>query len=982
MQDASPLCFGPYRLDLGDERLWHGDQVVRLTSKAFQVLWQLAARPQQLVTKDDLFASVWPETTVSDAALTSAIRELRRALQDNPRHPVYIETVHRRGFRFLQAAQSEKREPAASMAVGNDLGPYMVGRQAELAQLMDALQRALRGDRQMVFVTGEPGIGKTTVVSALAERLTTEKPVWVGQGQCIEHYGAGEAYMPVLEALGRLCRAPLGKRLIALLRRHAPTWLAQMPSLLDDAELEALQRAVARATQTRMLREMSEAIEAITAESPLILILEDMQWSDYSTVELLSALARRREAARLLVIATYRPVEVLAHPLHRAKQELQLHGQCQELELAFLSEGAVDAYLAERFADGAAAARSLPGLAAFMHRWTSGNPLFMVTLADALVQQGALHRVEGEWALRQPPEEVEIEIPATLRHLIEQQFERLSPEEQNLLEAASVAGAVFSAAVLTEAGDPAAESIEAACEQLARRSQFVRAAGTAVWPDGAVATRYAFIHALYREVAYGRAPAGRRMRLHRQIGERLEAGYGRQASTIAAELGMHFQQAQERPRAAHYLRQAGEIAVQRSAHVEAIHYLTQSLALLAVLPDTADRRQEELAIQLDLGSALLITRGQAAQVVGDTYSRAYALSTRMGATAQRFQSVWGLWAFHIGRAEFRQSLAWAEQLQPIADEQDQTALRIEARYSLGAVLLFLGQFVKAWEQVEAGLACSHRAQSVSWTLPYGAAPVVSCHMFAARALWVLGYPTQAYEHVNQGLELAQALSHPYSTAWALSHAAQFYQCQRDIQMTVQLSDRIIAYSTEHGIHKYVNYGKVIQGWAHAAQQRHDRGAFQIRHVLSAWQDAGNLLNRPYCLAMLAEAYGQDGRLDKGLSTIANALETGEQTEERWYQAELHRLKGDFLLRQSPHNAADAESSYRQAIAIAQRQQAKSWELRAAASLARLWLQQGKRDDAYALLQPVYGWFTEGRDTADLQDANALLNALAQRASLT
>jgi predicted ATPase len=268
----------------------------------------------------------------------------------------------------------------------------MVGRQAELDQLNGWLAGALNGERQVVFVTGEAGIGKTTVLAALVAHLAGEESLWVGRGQCIEQYGAGEAYLPVLEALGRLSRTPQGERLVALLRQHAPTWLIQMPALLDAAEREALQRAVTGTTQSRMLREMAEALEAITAEMPLVLILEDLQWADYSTVELLAALARRREAARLLVLATYRPVDVLVgqHPLHRVKQELQLHGQCQELALALLQQTAVDDYLAERFANGVGSAPSLPGLASLIHRWTEGNPLFMVTLVDELVKQGIL----------------------------------------------------------------------------------------------------------------------------------------------------------------------------------------------------------------------------------------------------------------------------------------------------------------------------------------------------------------------------------------------------------------------------------------------------------------------------------------------------------------------------------------------------------------------------------------------------------------
>jgi DNA-binding winged helix-turn-helix (wHTH) protein len=348
------ICFGPYRLDLVALRLWRGTQAVKLTGKAFAVLRHFVEHARQLVTKDALFHAVWAETVVSDATLASCIQELRQALRDNAKKPRYIETVHRRGYQWIapltatpqpvqsprSQVQSQNFEPAPSP---QSLTPSFVGREAELAQLHQWLEKALNGERQLVFVTGEPGIGKTTVVEAFLSQVAANGNVWIGRGQCVEHYGAGEAYLPVLEALGRLCRGPEGEHLIALLHQHAPTWLVQMPALLGTVELEEIQRRTAGVTRERMLRELAEALEALTAERALILCLEDLHWSDYSTLDLLSILARRQEGARLLILGTYRPVEVLLrdHPLKGIKQELQLHGQCEELALGFLSEGDV-----------------------------------------------------------------------------------------------------------------------------------------------------------------------------------------------------------------------------------------------------------------------------------------------------------------------------------------------------------------------------------------------------------------------------------------------------------------------------------------------------------------------------------------------------------------------------------------------------------------------------------------------------------------
>src|SRR5262245_60333267 len=416
MQPERLLTFGSYRLDLRTRQLWRGKQEVKLTGKAAAVLCSLVERAGQVVSKDELFATVWPETVVSDAALTSCIHELRKALKDDPKQPRYLKTIHRLGFQFVgkvassQYSVASRKRPAniSQLATGNrQLTTPIVGREPDLAQLHGWLEKALHGERQLVFVTGEPGIGKTSLVEAFLQTLdarrrrTLDVRVWIGRGQCVEHYGVGEAYLPVLEALGRLCRETEGKDVIALLRHQAPSWLVQMPAVMSTAELEELQRRTAGVTRERMVRELAEALEALTVERALILRLEDLHWSDYSTLDLLSVLARRQEGAQLLIVGTYRPVEVLArdHPLKGVKQELHLHGQCEELALDFLSEAAVADYLVQRFGAPSPASvgegrgeglskASLQRLAHVIHQRTDGNPLFMVTVVNDLIAQG------------------------------------------------------------------------------------------------------------------------------------------------------------------------------------------------------------------------------------------------------------------------------------------------------------------------------------------------------------------------------------------------------------------------------------------------------------------------------------------------------------------------------------------------------------------------------------------------------------------
>ena len=590
------LLSSPLFLDLEDKQVWHGEQHWQLTPKAFAVLRHLVEHPGRLITKEELLRAVWPNRVVSEWALWTCIREIREALSDDIHAPHYIQTVHRRGYRFIAEATCRTRPPVPWASSLKHRAANLIGREVELRQLHGWLQKALSGERQIVFVIGEPGIGKTALVEAFLQQVASDQGVWIGRGQCIEHYGAGEAYLPVLEALGRLCCTPGHERFLTALQQYAPTWLWQMPALISPSDLEALQRRILGATQERMLREMAEAMEAVAAQQPLILWLEDLQWSDFATLDLLTYLARRSGLARLLAIGTYRPVDVIVrgHPLREVKQELQVHSRCQELPLEPLAKSAVEAYLTLRFSPKMPEAVSLQALARLVHQRTEGNPLFMVNVTDFLVAQGLLVEKEDRWELRSDLEDLSRGIPPTIRQVIEEQFERLSAEEQYLLEAASVAGVEFSALEVAAGLGETVEGVERQCTALARCELFVRERGESVWPDGTVAGHYEFLHTLYQQVLYKRITVGRRVRLHRSIGEREEQGYGRQGGERAAVLAMHFTQGRDYHRAVQYHRQAAANAFGRNAYREAIAHLTKGLELLESLPETSERIHTEL----------------------------------------------------------------------------------------------------------------------------------------------------------------------------------------------------------------------------------------------------------------------------------------------------------------------------------------------------------------------------------------------------
>jgi AAA ATPase domain/Transcriptional regulatory protein, C terminal len=575
-------------VDAANQSLRRGDQPVALTPKAFAVLRHLMERAPDPVAKEELLRSVWAGTFVSDGVLKVTILEIRRALGDDASTPRFVETVPRRGYRFIGARAA--REPGTG-------GTPPIGREGVLARLDDALADARAGRRGLVFVTGEAGIGKTTVLDAFCARIAGDPGVWVARGQCLELFGAGEAYLPILDALGRLSRAPGRARLVEVLRTHAPTWLMQMPSLVRDTDREALRVETLGATRERMLREMAEALEALATQVTIVLVLDDLHWSDAATTDLLAALAHRREPARLLVVGAYRPVELIvgAHPLRNVQQELRIRRECDEVPLDFLTEVEVAELLDRRFSHGG----FRTALAHMLHRRTDGNPLFLATLLDYLVAQGALREGAAGWELSAPLEAVASGVPESLREMIEKQVDRLAPEDQQVLEAASVVGVEFATATVAAALGTDAVAIEERCETLVRREGFLRPLGVAARPAGTVA-RYAFRHALHQTVLYERIGAARCARLHRAVGEAEETGNQERRDEMAAELALHFERAHEPRRALDHLRAAAARDAARQANREAIGYLDRALALVTQLPPT-ERAHEEPIVREALG---------------------------------------------------------------------------------------------------------------------------------------------------------------------------------------------------------------------------------------------------------------------------------------------------------------------------------------------------------------------------------------------
>jgi DNA-binding winged helix-turn-helix (wHTH) protein/predicted ATPase len=963
--DAAPI-----RIELDTGWAWRGNQRLDLSPKAFAVLRHLVEHPRLLITKDELLAAAWEDVVVSDAAITSCIRDLRKALDDSSRAPRYIETVHRRGFRFIGPIASPSGSPAADARPA--ARPGFVGRTAELGRLHALLAAAAAGERRIVLVTGEAGIGKTTLVEAFVGGLGGVPGLRIARGQCVEQYGATEAYLPVLEALGRLGRAPAGEALVAVLKRCAPTWLVQLPSLLDDAELEAVQRRAQGATRERMLREMGDALDALAADAPFLLVLEDLHWGDAATMDLLALLVRRSDPARLLVVATYRPGDVTGtHPLRPLAQELRTSSRCEELALQFLDAAAIGEYLAERL-PGAA---FLPELAELLRQSTGGNPLFFVNVLDDLIAQGRLRLRDDAWELTGPLARLADAVPDTLAQLVEKQVERLDAREQAMLAVGSVAGAEFSSALATVDGIDADDG-ERLCAALARRARFLRVAGVVDWPDGTVAGRYAFVHAVHRNALYARIPIGHRVGVHLRIGARLEQAYGPRASEIAGELAMHFEHGRDFARGVAYRCQAANGALRQHGYREAVQHATRAIDLLATLPASHDRDRDELAAQTVLGAALVATLGWAAPEVVVAYARARELCAAIGVTPQLFPVLIGLNGFHLMRGEIPVAQQTTAQLLELARATDDAAMLLGAHSSAGQVAFYRGEFAAAVGHVDQALAIydpgshsPHRMFSVDHD------PGVASMSHGAWSLQMLGHPDQALARMRACLVHARAIDHPLSIVMAHNFAATFHQFRREREAVRELEAVCRAYATRYDFDVFLLIAQIYRAWLVAEDGDREEGLALLRGGLAAFQAIGSELGRPTFLGIAATIAADLGRRDEALETVAEALALSERTGLRYWDAELHRLRGTFL---AVVDAAAADASFSEALTIARAQQARALELRAAMSRARLWSGRRRDAEARALLADVVGWFREGFETADLVDATTLLPGAVTR----
>ena len=959
---SGPLRFDEFELDEENALLTKGGRPVALPPKAFAVLCALAKQPGKLTKKEDLLDAVWGHRHVSESVLKTTISQVRTALSDPAAKPRYIETASRRGYRFigviLGAPVPVRVAPAPAPALKMPVEvtpavaeprPSMIGRTAPLAKLHAAWRNVVGGNRSVFWIAGDAGVGKTTLV----EQFISELPgVLVMRGQCVEQYGAGEPYLPVLEALSQLCRTQ--PEVADLMRAFAPTWLVQLPWLMSDTDRATLYRDLSGANQERKVREISELMGRFTAQHPLLLLTEDLHWSDTATLRLLDHFARRTSPARIMWLGTYRLMQVIAesHPLKELRQELRLHRMCEEVVLDPFSEVEVAEYLESRMPD----AGIQEALIHKLHDHTGGLPLFIANVVDDLVAGSQ----STAWS-----------VPESLAGAIEKHISRLAPESQRLLEAASFCGVEFRATTLSAVLGQELQSITQHCDDLAQRQYWLQHVAIVELPDGTLDARYAFRHALYRHVFYQRQGMSTRVQMHRRVAAALERSRSAGIAVTAAELASQYEAGLAHAAALRYYVEAAGSARTHFAPREAIDITSHALSLLPRCPEGTERLELEFALVSVRGLACSQQFGLASSEGEIAYKRALELCDVLPLTPGRAQVLGGIaWMYYI-RADYDEALKLAQRIEFLSLTHDDPVLVIASCCLLGVINTMRGNHPEARRYLQRGLeVCEVLGDKVPLAA-FVADPVIVLKVNLAIPLMHVGLVDQARAHMDEALIRGRQRGELMGRTIALWCAAMF-------EMRMERPDRVAEHAQalcklvdDHAIGQAQGPSRWIRGWAEAHLGSPQEGLRLILEGFEFNRRAGMVSGGSEVLGYAVEALLRADDLNGAQVQLDNARELGQRFGERilfmyhhMLQSRIHVGRGDI---------AAARQSLENGIAEARNQGSLWMELRLLVHVCQL--SDASKQDV-AALKAAYDRLPEGFSTAMISRARELI----QRAS--
>jgi DNA-binding winged helix-turn-helix (wHTH) protein/tetratricopeptide (TPR) repeat protein len=890
-------------------------KAVALPPTPFAVLCALARRPGSLVTKNELLDAVWNHQFVSESVLKTVIRKLRTVLEDDARQPRFIETVSRRGYRFIAAVTPIPTAPLPRASIPDVGLPHeriFIGREDALLRLRRAWDLACNGRHAVVWVTGDPGIGKSTLIEGFVSGLGD---VACARGQCVEQYGSGEPYLPVLEALAELCR---GDSTVApLLRAVAPTWLLQLPWLSTAEERDAVRRELVGVSPDRMLREMAELLDRYTETRPLLLVTEDLHWSDRATLQLIDHVARRRGGGRLMWLASFRLAEVVAldHPLKALREELRLHGLCEEIVLDPFSEMEVGDYVAERAPSMAADEAFVRAL----HERTDGVPLFVTHVITDVIERTAQAGRDADAASQL----ARMPVPENLAGLMDHYIAKLAHEQRLLLEAAAVCGVEFRVDTVADALEREAAWVDETCDGLARGQLWLSAPRAETGSDGSNRP-YSFRHALFRQVMYERVGPLARARLHRKVGAALERERAAGVPVTAAELATHFERGREPMTALRYYAEAAEAALMHLSPSQCMSLTERALTLLDQAPEGTERDALEIALATLRGVSATHVIGISSEAKS-AFQRAYLLLRAVPQHPMRRRLLHGFGFVLCLRADYAEALEVAQRAEALASATNDPVLVLAACIVHGEVDQLQGRSHAAMTWIERGLAAAEPLDVVPGET-FVADPQVTLLGLLAIQLLHLGLVEQARARLQRAHARARLLGQPMARLVAIWFDALFEVRLGNAHRVAVLADQMRALVDEFAVAQGGIACRWFRGWADARMGEPREGYRQIREAYEENTRLGMLAGGSEVLGYSAEALLLAGDWEAAQHELEEALLVANTHEERVYLPQLFLIEAAIA-----HARGQSEVAYaaiRRAVAEARAQEAPWLELMA------------------------------------------------------
>lgn len=963
MGQDSVIAFGEFRLNLKAQCLRRGDDEVRLRQKAWDVLVYLAQRPGVVVSNRELMDALWADVAVTPGVLNNIVWELRKAFGGKESSAPYLQTVPKRGLRFTpsvaEAAAAELESAELPVPLPTD---RPLARDHEISELLDAWRRARSGRRQMIFVSGMPGVGKTTTVNAALQEIgaaSSNDELLVTRGQCLRLQGEAEPYLPILEALEQVLATIGEARFTHLARRYAPSWLVQLPWLVSDEELLELRRALAASGTQRVLQDAVRLFERLSEEVPVTLVLEDTQWADAATLDFLAALAQRTTAARLMVIATYRPIEVslTGHPVGTVARSLCGQARGFMLQLDSWPRAILEQYLDARFAD--------PGitvaLAAPLERHTRGNPLFVIETVDYLVEHSYLKASNHGWTIAAHLDLDKLQLPNSVAQIVHAWLAHQPTTIVDALEAASLIDGPFTVQEVAVALGRYEREVDADFTTLARHHRLIEAVGIGRWPDETITSAYTFSHALYQRAIADRVAPLRRQAFHRSIALRLEAAFRLAPAKAAPRLALHFEAAGDEPKHADYLEIAAASAMGRYAYAEGAAYVRRAIRSLERQPASASNVRRRVERWLDYGNAVHRLTGLGNPEAGQAFDVAGHLAREIGEERLSFRAQLGHAFNHFFSGKPKQAKAASLELLEIAAATNHGWLPA-AHFYLAMGEIALGEFESACERM-----CAAFAMDAEPGIPASFNLTPALRYTIALSLALLGRVAELEELVatmmqpsretaprNEQMELC------VQVAFVLALAGSWPEA-------LALSTEGVRVADELQFTPYHDFAAIVRARACAAAAQGGRiDVAEIEARMRSREQRGDCWLNSCFFNWLAEGYQQCGELDAARAATDRSL----ALEERAFRSETWRIRGMVL--DARGDGAEAEECMRKAWKVAQEQKAQGFQLRAAVALSRLLKRQACASEAQQLLSQALSECPDARGSQDFRAANAEL----------